>query len=284
MTAMRSLLFVPANAERKIAKATSCGADVVILDLEDSVAAGEKAAARSIARDVLSAPRPCRIFVRVNAVATGVLLDDLTAILPAVPDGLVLPKSESAASVNSLASVLQMIAPGAPFPPVIAIATETARSMFHMGSYAGAHACLAGLAWGMEDLAAEIGATSNRKETGDPTDPYVLARTLCLLAARAAGVEPVDAVYTAFRDLDGLAAEARNAARDGFTAKMCIHPDQVAVINQAFTPAPAEIEKARRIVDAFAKAGNPGVISLDGAMLDVPHLKAAIRVLSRLPV
>jgi citrate lyase subunit beta/citryl-CoA lyase len=278
---MRSLLFVPADSDRKIPKALGAGADVVILDLEDSVALAGKQRARKLAREVLGGPRPSRLYVRINALQSGLALDDLSAILAAAPDGLVLPKSESARSINELASLVMAVAPGAPFPPVIGIATETAASLFGLGTYGAAHPCLEGLTWGMEDLAAALGARTNRDDRGDPTAPYQLARTLCLAGARAAGVEPIDAVYANFRDAKGLEVQCREAARDGFTAKMCIHPDQVGPINAAFTPSPEDIAEAERIVTAFAAAGNPGVLSLDGRMLDAPHLKAAQALLTR---
>jgi citrate lyase subunit beta/citryl-CoA lyase len=163
---------------------------------------------------------------------------------------------------------------------VIAIATDTASSLFHLGSYGEAGDRLLGLAWGMEDLATALGASANRDDRGEPTDAYRLARTLCLIGARAAGAEPIDAVYANFKDLQGLERQCREAARDGFTAKMCIHPDQVPAINAAFTPSEDALARARRIVEAFA-AGKAGVISLDGEMLDVPHLKAAKNLLAR---
>jgi citrate lyase subunit beta/citryl-CoA lyase len=191
------------------------------------------------------------------------------------PDGIVLPKSESALAVNDLHRLIMAVAPGDDITPVIAIVTETAASLFHMETYTEAHPRLHGLTWGMEDLATALGARSNRDETGTPTAPYALARTLCLIAARAAGVAPIDAVYANFRDLSGLETQCGEAARDGFTGKMCIHPDQVGPINQAFTPSAEALADARRVVDAFAAAGNPGVLSLDGRMLDAPHLKAA---------
>jgi citrate lyase subunit beta/citryl-CoA lyase len=278
---MRSLLFVPADQARKIPKALAAGADVVILDLEDSVSLGAKEAARHLTAEVLAGARPCKIYVRVNALSTGLALHDLSATLPASPDGLVLPKSESAGSVNDLCRLVMAVAPGAPMPPMIAIATETAASLFHLGSYVNAHPALQGLTWGMEDLAAALGARANRDDRGQPTAPYLLARTLCLAGARAAGVEPIDAVYANFRDAAGLLGQCREAARDGFTAKMCIHPDQVGPINEAFTPSAEEVERAARIANAFAEAGNPGVLSLDGEMLDAPHLRAALSLLAR---
>jgi len=280
---MRSLLFVPADSERKIPKALASGADVVILDLEDSVAQSAKATARALAAEVLKSNPGSRLYVRVNALDTGMTLADLQTVLPAGPKGLILPKSGSADDINRLHALIMLVAPGDETTPVIAIATETAQSIFHMGTYVNAHPRLEGLNWGMEDLAAALGAGSNRDENGEPTEPYRLARTLTLFAARAAGVAPIDAVYANFRDQAGLLKQCREAARDGFTAKMCIHPDQVGPINEAFTPSAEAIARARRIIEAFAAAGNPGVLAVNGEMLDAPHLKAAQALLRRLP-
>ena len=174
-----------------------------------------------------------------------------------------------------------MVNPGDETTPVIAIATETAMSLFNMATYINAHPRLQGLNWGIEDLAAALGAHANRETSGEPTEPLKLARTLTLYAARAAGIEPIDAVYPNFRDQAGFERQCREAARDGFTAKMCIHPDQVAPINKAFTPSPDSLLRAQRIVDAFTAAGSVGVLSLDGEMIDAPHLKSARALLRR---
>jgi citrate lyase subunit beta/citryl-CoA lyase len=271
---MRSLLFVPADSEKKIPKALASAADVVILDLEDSVSLAEKPKARRLAREILTSPRSGpKLFVRVNALTSGLVADDLEAVAAARPDGLLLPKSESGGDVKRLIAMAKL--------PVIAIVTETAAAMFNLGTYGDCGPELLGLTWGMEDLAAALGAQSNRDAQGRPTAPYDLARTLCLIGARAAGVEPVDGVYANFRDLSGLEAQCRDAVRDGFTAKLCIHLDQVAVINHIFTPSPEAIARAERIVQAFAAAGDASVIGLDGEMLDVPHLKAAKALLAR---
>ncbi|CAN5367299.1 CoA ester lyase [soil metagenome] len=275
---MRSLLFVPADSEKKIPKALASGADAVILDLEDSVSPANKIRARGIAAGIL---KSAKLYVRINALETGLAGADLAAILPAGPAGIMLPKSESAATVNDLYRLMMSIGPFNGELPVIAIATETAQSLFGLGTYRDAHPSLAALTWGMEDLATSLGATANRDGQGNPTEPFRLARALCLAGAKAAGVEAIDTVFTNFRDLAGFEREAVEAARDGFTGKLCIHPDQVAVANAAFTPPPQAVARARRIVDAFAAAGNPGVISLDGAMLDVPHLRAARALLAR---
>jgi citrate lyase subunit beta/citryl-CoA lyase len=271
---MRSLLFVPADSERKIAKALSSGADAVILDLEDSVALAAKPAAREIAAATLRGRgKNPKLFVRINALASGLAENDIAAIRDAAPDALVLPKAEGGTDVKRLLAMADI--------PVIAIATETARAVFQLGTYDDCDGRLLGLTWGMEDLAAALGAQTNRDETGQPTEPYRLARNLCLIGARAAGVAPIDGVYVNFRDTAGLERQCREAVRDGFTAKLCIHPDQVAIINQVFTPSPEAIARARRIVKAFADAGHAGVIGLDGEMLDVPHLKAAQALLAR---
>ena len=272
---LRSLLFVPADSERKIARALSSEADVVILDLEDSVALPRKDEARRLAAEALKRRGGKKLFLRINSLASGLADADIEAVLQGRPDGIMLPKTRSGRDVLRLAGLV-----GAALP-VIAIATETASSLLDMGSYSATGANLLGLAWGGEDLSVDLGAESNRDGEGRYADPYRLARTLCLIGARAANVEPIDAVHTAYRDLEGLEDEARAAARDGFTAKLAIHPDQVPVINRIFTPAQRDVDRARRIVTAFADAGNPGVIGLDGEMLDVPHLRRAERILAR---
>jgi citrate lyase subunit beta/citryl-CoA lyase len=273
--AMRSLLFVPADDERKIGKALASGADVVILDLEDAVALAQKPEARRIAAAALDERRRGKLFVRINSLTSGHAEADLDAVLFHRPDGIVLPKSRSGSDVLRLAAL------AGPAMPILAIVTETAVSLLNMASYSGAGTSLLGLTWGGEDLSVELGAASNRDEAGAYTEPYRLARTLCLIGARAAGVEPIDAVHTAYRDLDGLEQEARAAARDGFTAKLAIHPAQIPIINSVFTPSQAEVEAAKRIVAAFAGSAGRGAIGLDGEMLDVPHLRRAERLIAR---
>jgi citrate lyase subunit beta/citryl-CoA lyase len=275
---MRSLLFVPADSERKIARALASGADVVILDLEDSVAAANKQAARRLAAEVLGSQRRAgpMLIVRVNGLGSGLTEADLEAVMPAGPDGLMQPKTRKGEDVKALAAMT-----GGGNLPIIAIATETARALFGIETYLDAVPPLAGLTWGAEDLSSDLGSQSSRDETGRLTDPYRLARTLCLIGARAAGLEPIDTVYVNYRDRDGLEAECRAAARDGFTGKLAIHPDQVEPINRTFTPAPDAVARARRIVDAFKAAGEAGVVGLDGEMLDRPHLVRAEQLLAR---
>ena len=275
---MRSLLFVPADSERKIARALASGADVVILDLEDSVAAANKPAARRLAADVLaarSAGGPM-LIVRLNALGSPHLAADLEAVLPAGPDGFMQPKTQGAEDVKALDAMA-----GTAGLPVIAIATETARALFCLQSYGDAVPPLIGLTWGAEDLSSDLGAEASRDDQGHITDPYRLARTLCLIGARAAGIEPIDTVFVNYRDSAGLEAECRAAARDGFTGKLAIHPDQVEPINRLFTPAPDAMARAQRIVEAFKAAGDAGVVGIEGEMLDRPHLLRAELLLAR---
>ena len=286
---MRSLLFVPGDQPRKIEKGLTSGADVLLVDLEDSVAPANKVTARAVARDAIAAAKASgaapRLFVRVNALDTGLTDDDLDLVMQAGPDGILLPKAVSGMDLQHLAAKLAVREAENGLPDggtvIIAIATETAASLFSMGSYRGATHRLAGLTWGAEDLSADLGAETNRTPDGLLTDPYRMARVLTLFAASAAGVAAIDSVFTAFRDDKGLAAECTAARRDGFTAKMAIHPAQVPVINAAFTPTAEAVERARRIVALFEAAPEAGVIGLDGEMLDRPHLLRARRLLDR---
>ncbi len=285
---MRSLLFVPGDSPKKLEKAIGAGADALILDLEDSVAAANKGAARLTAlaflREQRGAPGRPALFVRINGFDTGLSEGDLDAVMTAAPDGVMLPKAGGGADVTLLDAriavreALHGLTAGG--TAILAIATETASSLFALGTYPDCSPRLAGLAWGAEDLSAEVGALAVRS-AGAWTEPFRLTRNLCLFAAAAAGVAAIDTVHTNFRDLDGLGRECEEAARDGFAGKLAIHPAQVPIINHAFTPSPEQVERAERIVAAFAASGDPGVTALDGAMLDRPHLKAARRLLAR---
>ncbi|MGD0185685.1 MAG: CoA ester lyase [Roseiarcus sp.] len=286
---MRSLLFVPGDDERKLAKALSSGADALIVDLEDSVALSAKPAARAAAAAFLRetralAPRP-RLFVRVNPLDGGLADADLAAVMPAAPDAIVLPKSLGGASVQQLGAKLAVHEAEHGLPDgatrILAIASETARALFGFASYLGCSRRLEGLAWGGEDLSADLGAETNRLPDGAYAGPYAFARTLTLIGAVAAGVSAIDAVFTNFRDAEGLSAEALAARRDGFTAKMAIHPAQVPVINAVFTPSAEAVAHARAVIAAFAAAPGAGVVSLDGEMLDLPHWTRAKKVLAR---
>lgn len=286
---MRSYLFVPGDSERKIAKALDAGADALILDLEDSVAPSAKEAARAVTAqalaDAASRPQRPRLYVRVNALDTTLTGGDLDAVMRAGPDGIVLPKACGGRDVSHIAALIAVreaeygLEDGR--TRILAIATETAKAVFALGTFGGASHRLTGLAWGAEDLSAGLGAETNRDETGAFAQPYRLARALTLLGAAAAEVDAVDTVHTAFRDLDGLAAECRAARRDGFAGKLAIHPAQVPVINETFAPTTEEIAKARAIVEAFERDPGAGVVAIDGEMIDMPHLKRARRLLAR---
>jgi len=236
---MRSFLFVPGDDSRKLAKALDCGADALILDLEDSVAADNKSKARRTCLDFLKAAVPLEnrpaLYVRINALDSGLSDSDLDDVMTAGADGIVLPKAQSGADVNLLDARIAVREALHDLPDgrtrILPIATETAASIFGLGSYREAGSRLAGLTWGGEDLAADIGAAANKDADGSWTEPFQMARNLCLFGAVSAGVPPIDTVYTDFRDVDGLREEARSAARDGFTGKLAIHPAQVAVIN-----------------------------------------------------
>jgi citrate lyase subunit beta/citryl-CoA lyase len=278
---LRSLLFVPGDSDKKLAKAASIGADALILDLEDAVAHERKRAARELVRDCLTAPRgQSELWVRINPLDSGLADEDLEAVLAAKPDGLMLPKAGGPEDVRVLSRKLnERGAPGV--VGIIPVATETPGAVFRLGEYADAELeRLVGLTWGAEDLSAALGASTNRDASGEWHFTYKLARSLTLLAAHGANVQAIETLHADFRDLEGLRASSRAARAEGFTGRLAIHPDQVAVINEAFTPSAAEVAFARRVVEAFA-AANTGTVGLDGKMLDQPHLKAARNVLAQ---
>lgn len=283
---MRSLLFVPADSEKKRTKALTSDADALILDLEDSVAETNKAAARADTATFLTTPDRAgkTIVVRVNPLDGPYCADDLAAIVPAAPDYIMLPKA-TPEGVQDLSDAISRLESEAGLEAdtigILTVSTETPASLFVMDGYAAGPARLAGLSWGAEDLAAELGATTNKREDGTYTDVFRLARTLTLAAARAADVLAIDGVYTDFKNEDGLRNELAEAVRDGFDAKLAIHPAQVPVINAALTPSDDEVSHARAIVDAFAANPDSGVLSLNGKMIDRPHLLQAQRVLMR---
>ncbi len=286
---MRSLLFVPADSARKLAKAMASGADAVIVDLEDSIAPEHKTAARRSAVDFLKdavkqAHRP-RLLVRVNGLQSGLADGDLDAVVPARPDAIMLPKAEGGGDVTHADAKLTAreaiagISDG--HIKIIAIATETAASLFLAGTYRGSSARLEGLTWGAEDLSAELGAEVNRDAVGRFLSPYLLARALCLAGAAAAHVQAIDTVAVEFRNIAAVRRETEEARRDGFTAKMAIHPAQVPVINEVFTPTPGAVAKARAVVAAFAAHPGQGTVGIDGMMYDRPHLERARQLIER---
>jgi citrate lyase subunit beta/citryl-CoA lyase len=283
---LRSLLFVPADSERKLAKSTASPADVLILDLEDAVAEAHKAAARGMAAEFIAteaARLAARLFVRINPLESALAMGDLAAVVAPGLAGIVLPKTRSAADVVRLGHCLDALEARAGMPggsvSILPVATETAQAMLNMQSFAGPVARLAGVTWGAEDLSAAIGAVSNREDDGSWSPLYALANSMCLCAAAAAGVPAIDTLYADFRDLGGLASDCRSSRRRGFRGRIAIHPDQVATINEAYSPTEAELIHARRIVDAFSANPDAGALSIDGVMVDKPHLAQALRTL-----
>ena len=274
MSEPRSWLFVPADSEKKVAKALESEADAIIFDLEDSVVPDRKKDARAILKGLAKRTGGPEWWVRVNPLGSEYHKDDLTLIGSAYVHGIVLPKAESGADVIELAHRTGNI-------PVHAIVTETAASLFGLLSYRDPKSPLAAMSWGAEDLSAALGASSKTDADGDLSFTYRLARSLCLAGAVAAGVQPVDGVFADFKDEDGLRAEAEAARREGFTGKLAIHPAQVPVINFAFTPSPDEVRHAEEIVAAFEAHPDAGVLSVGGKMVDRPHLVQARRVLER---
>jgi citrate lyase subunit beta/citryl-CoA lyase len=280
---MRSFLFVPADAPRKLARAPLSGADVLVADLEDAVLPERKAAARELLTGWLRQLDSAHtVWVRINEPGSAEQLADLAAVVPHHPRGVILPKIRGPEDIRTLGDFLTMaevihgVTAGS--TKIIAVCTETPLAVLRMPELAQAHLPrLAGLMWGGEDLSSALGADDPRAPGGAWRPEYSHARTQCLLAARALDVLAIDTVYVDVKDPEGCRSSAREARSDGFDAKVAIHPDQVTLINEAFTASEAELARARRIVAAFA-AGS-GAVSFEGRMLDIPHLKAAQRLL-----
>lgn len=288
--ALRSLLFIPGDSDKKLSKVAGCAADAVILDLEDAVAPANKLAAREKVADFLrgfdrTAPGAPELWVRINPLDSGLAESDLAAIIPARPDGIVQPKPdgpEDVARVSSLLDHMELahgVKPGS--IGIIPVATETAIAPFRLGDYAAAGLTrLRGITWGAEDLAAALGATGNRGPDGEWLFTYRLVRSLTLMAAHAAGVPAIETLHADFRDEAGLLASSRQARAEGFTGRLAIHPAQVGPINDGFTPSAEEVAFARRVVAAFEAEPNAGTVGIDGKMFDIPHLKSARRTLA----
>jgi citrate lyase subunit beta / citryl-CoA lyase len=280
---MRSLLFIPGHSSRMMAKAATSGADVVIFDLEDAVHPDSKEASRPLVTEALGGSvsgGPAR-YVRVNALDTAWCAGDVEAVMPAAPDGIMLPKPAGPEDLDRLDAMITRWEPATRrgLTKIIPVCTETPSATLSLAAKSWARPRLAGLLWGGEDLSAAIGATANRDADGRYTAPFALARSLCLFAAHAAGVVPIDAVFTDFRDSDALHRETDAARRDGFSAKAAIHPAQVGIINRCFTPTEDERRWAERVLAAFDAAGS-GVVQIDGVMMDAPHRAQALRIMA----
>jgi citrate lyase subunit beta/citryl-CoA lyase len=285
---IRSFLFIPADSEKKLAKADASGADAIILDLEDAVAPVNKSLARDLTRAFLKdrpkVGRSYQIWVRINPLDTDLALPDLAAVVAAAPDGIMLPKPEGPADVLKLTHYLDALEAQAGLAPgsiaIVPLASETPGAVFTLGDYAKAGLDrLAAITWGAEDLSAGLGASTNLDEKGEWAPAYKLARSFTLLAAHAAGVQAIDTLYVDFRNEEGLRANCRAARSEGFTGRLAIHPAQVAIINECFSPSEQEIAHAQRIIAAFDANPGAGTVGLDGKMVDIPHLKQARRVL-----
>ena len=286
---MRSLLFIPGDDEKKLAKGAGSGADALIIDLEDSVSSQRKEAARSLTSQYIAATRELAarplLYVRINALDTPHWERDLAGVAGSRPDGVLLPKARSGADVHTLSIALNHAEERAGAAKgstrIIAIVTEVPISLLQMHTYVGASSRVEGLSWGAEDLSGVIGAHANREADGRWTPPYQLARNMCLFTASAAETQPIDTVFVNFRDAAGLRAEAVEAMRDGFTGKMAIHPNQVEIINEVFTPTAEQIAVAEEVVKAFADNPQAGVLGIRGQMVDRPHLARSERILAR---
>ncbi len=277
----RSFLFVPADSERKLRKAGSAGADALIVDLEDSVAADARPDARVLACEYLAGKK--NVWVRINPIDSDDAEADLEGVMPSAPTGIVLPKPRSAAAAIELDEKLLVLESKHGIETgstrILPLCTEHPEALFTLNAYVGATQRLAGLTWGAEDLSAAVGATTHRDENGNWLPTYEMARSLCLLAAAAAEVAAIDTVFTDYKDNQGLRRYASNARRDGFSGMLAIHPAQVEVINAAFVPSAEEMQRAARIVELFAANPGAGTIGMDGKMIDRPHLVQARRLL-----
>ena len=282
MTALRSLLFAPGNHARRVEKALSLPADGVILDLEDAVAISEKTATRAVVTQALQAPRAGKLFVRVNALGTEWCYGDLLAIAQAGLDGIILPKVEHAHElrtahwlIGNLERERGLPEGGIDLIPII----ETALGISYLADICRSGTRVRRIAFGAGDFTLDMGMLWSRAET--ELLPY---RAACVMHSRAAGLEPpIDTVWADLRDPDGYHLSAKHAAALGFQGKMCIHPDQVAGANAAFTPDATAIARARRIVEAFDKAEAAGLasIQLDGQFIDYPIVQRARHVLAQ---
>jgi citrate lyase subunit beta / citryl-CoA lyase len=282
---MRSMLFVPGDRPERFAKAVASGADAVIFDLEDAVVPDGRPGARvEIASYLATAERSVALWVRVNPVDTDDSLRDLASVMGARPDGIMLPKARSGADVLQVSHWMEALEAGAGLSPgsvgLIPLITESAAAVLNAASFTSPPSRVRGLTWGAEDLAADLGAISNRSPDGEFDPAYVHARTACLLAAAAAGVAAIDTVETEIRDAAAIERRARDSRRQGFSGKMAIHPVQIAPIHAAFRPAEDEVEWARRVLEAFRASPGTGALSLDGRMLDKPHIRQAERILA----
>lgn len=289
---LRSLLFVPGDSERKFTKASNSNADALILDLEDAVVLDQKPMARKLVSRLLDEnqvtsnnTRTWKFIVRINDLTTGLHLQDLAAIVRPGLDAILVPKANGAHDIERISYHLDGLEQRAGMEvgavKIVVVSTETAQAVFNLGSYAPAHPRLIGLTWGAEDLGAVVGSSSNKEENGEWTFPYKVVKAQCLFAAAAAQTSAIDTLYANFKDPEGLAEDCKKSRRDGFVGRIAIHPAQVDIINECFSPSEEELIHARQVVKAFADNPDLGTVGIDGKMYDIPHLKSAERILAK---
>ncbi len=281
---LRSPLFAPGDSQRKAEKAMASAADAVILDLEDSVAASSKDAARFLTASLLPGASRPGVIVRINAQGTSWYLADLAAIVPGRPAAIMLPKCSSAADLLALDHHLEALETAAGIEPgtirVVPIVTETAASVQNLPTMLANNRRVVAICFGAEDLSADL-AISPRRPDGSYPAAIAQSRAAVLLAAAAAGIGAIDTPFPDPRDPQGLAREVADAASDGFSGKLCIHPDQIGAVNAAFTPSSERVAWAIAVIDGFAANPGSGVFTLDGKMIDRPHLRLAERIRAR---
>ena len=283
---LRSWLFVPADSEKKMTKAAGLEADALILDLEDAVLPASKDKGRDLACEFLQrAKTSSQIWVRINPLDSEYVGDDLAAIIPLSPAGIMLPKPDGPVDIETLSRRLDRLEAKYNLPigdiKILPVATETARAVMSLGLYPRTHLPrLLGLTWGAEDLSTDIGALTNKQENGEFSFTYKMVRSQTLLAAKAADIQAVDTLYDNFRDKDGLRTRAGCAFAEGFTGMLAIHPAQVPIINKSFTPTEAQLRYAEAVIKAFKDSPGAGAVQVNGKMTDIPHLKQAQNILA----
>ena len=282
MPSRRALLYMPGDDRRKIEKALTLGVDCICMDMEDGVAVNRKAEARAAIAKALQELDfgQSEKLARINSVGTGWERDDIDAVLPFHPDGIVIPKIESLEQVEWGSKIIEAaeLQYGWPLKSIrMLVGVETAKGILNLKEIAS-HPRLDGIIFGGEDFAASIGA----RRTRDASE-LMYARQAVVTACAAFGLQAIDIVYIDFKDAEGLRAEAEQGAGFGFSGKQVIHPNQVKVTQEAFTPSDKMIEEARRIVETFeaSQKEGKGAYALDGKMIDMPLLKNAQKVLER---
>jgi citrate lyase subunit beta/citryl-CoA lyase len=278
-------MFVPGDSKKKLDKVQDLGADAIIICLEDSVSEQNKPKAREMAQKYLLTYRgksKPQLWVRVNPITTDHMLKDLVAIMAGAPYGIFFPKPSSADDFKKLDDYMTVLEVQNDLElgstRIMSIA-ESCIGTINQGDFATTTPRLSGMCWGAEDMAADLGASTNVDEEGVHFLVHRMNRANCLVVCNAGDMQPIDGICADFRNEDKLRDECHRARIEGFTGKLAIHPSQVSVINEMFTPSDEEVTYAKRVVEAFDNAGGAGTVGLDGKMLDLPHLKQAKRVL-----